>query len=415
MRPPKGREPLRLDRAETHAQADGDVVAWILSSYATSPTSMLVSLSMENRKSFRDRTVFTTVSEHIGQDPLAEPPADGEPAMAVASRGDHAAAAVGVAPEASPPPHPDEDHWRSHRLPGVKRLGIKTFPVTAIFGANAPGDGNLFKTLSFVQECIVSDPGCEEGLCGADPFLLEPDACKRPIRFCVRLLSKEQPCERGFSVRDGVVTEERLVSCSKTGELLLFGHKGAEFDFGKSQPNRERFEEAAKAAPPDRSFLNRARPWAPATAVACANGAAGCLCWPRLSAPGPKLVLEDPVAFSPFGQMAPRLDTDLSRFELSVAPLSKLSLPPAVRRALEAPVGEDACRDLTARCSDLGFDFVTRRNGHLLPKHPDPYRLGKGREEIGLDLGQGSDGTLHMVSFLPALGDDQVESGTSGV
>jgi len=58
--------------------------------------------------------------------------------------------------------------------------------------------------------------------------------------------------------------------------------------------------------------------------------------------------------------VAPRLDTGLSRFELSVAPLSKLSLPPAVMRDLETPVGEDGKRK-----SRGGGQGRPRRSGEL--------------------------------------------------
>jgi len=173
---------------------------------------MLVSLTVENWKSFREETTFT---------------------MEVL-----------------------EDTEYSYRVPVSKRLGLKILPITAIFGGNASGKSNLLKALSFMQDCVVGAPRGDGSLAAADPFRLDPDAVGKPIRLCAEILSRQKLYEFSFAVLDGAVAEEKLIRHTKSREFLLYERKGADFRFGKSQKNTGRIAAPAGQVPPARLFLS---------------------------------------------------------------------------------------------------------------------------------------------------------------
>jgi len=327
---------------------------------------MLVSLTIENWKSFRKETTFTMEVE--------------------------------------------EDTEYGYRVPASKRLDLQVLPVTAIFGGNASGKSNLLKALSFMQDCVVSDPR-GEGIAAADPFRLDPDAVGKPTRLCAEILSRQRLYEFSFAVLDGAVVEEKLIRHTKSREFLLYERKGADFRFGKSQGNNDRLEVAAGQTPCSSLFLRVCSELGIADYADVSDWFRESLVMvsPRKRLDG-KLLFENPVVFSALQEILPSLDTGISRIEQKTSSLEEVRPPhlldenfAALKKSLGRTVKEGTCHDLPSHFAIESGAAVTRENGRLLVKRLSFYHRRIDGEEVELDLGQESEGTLHLINLLPAI------------
>jgi len=365
---------------------------------------MLLYFTIENWKSFKEETTFRMDSDLTRGPTFEDLDTYVARAAAKAPQNGGEAAVADVVPAAVRSPDEWHEVWHGDRLPAFKRLGIKVLPVAAIFGANASGKSNLFKALSFVQECVVGDHGNGGNLREADPFRLDREAMARPIRFCVDLVSNEKRYELGFAVQDGAVIEEKLARHTKSREILLYEREGARIRFGKSQENKGPLESVAGKMPPDRLFLNWCKSqgtdhyddvyeWFSKSLV---------MIYPDkpLSA---KLLFENPDAYSSFEQLLPALDTGITRVEQRETPLSKIPLPSALKRDLEKSVREGAYHDLPLAYATAGARAVTRKNGKLLLKSLAFYHQKMDEEEFEFDPGLESNGTHHLINLLPTI------------
>jgi len=326
---------------------------------------MLVSLTLENWKSFREETTFSL--EIV------------------------------------------EDTEYGHRVPVSKRQGIKVLPIAAIFGGNASGKSNLLKALSFMQDC-VTDPAGEGNLSAADPFRLD-EAAGKPTRLCAEILSRQKLYEFSFAVLDGAVVEEKLVRHTKSREVVLYEREGAGLRFGKSQKNMDLLASVAQQTRPDRLFLSMCSALGipDYTDVSDWFGESLVMVSPdrRLSA---RLIFEHPVVFSALQEILPSMDTGISRIGQRVAPLGDIRPPDASEESFGAlqdglgrNVKEGTYHDLPFPFAAAGGAAVTRENGKLLVRSLAFYHSGKGGQEIELGIGQLSGGTLHLINLLPAI------------
>ena len=91
---------------------------------------MLISFSIENWLSFRDRSTFSMV----------------------ASR--------------------EKQHLK--RVPRIDKYNMRLLPIAAIYGGNASGKTNLFKALSFARHLVLKGTQ-PEAMIAVAPFRLDPD------------------------------------------------------------------------------------------------------------------------------------------------------------------------------------------------------------------------------------------------
>jgi len=261
-----------------------------------------------------------------------------------------------------------------------------------------------------MQDCVVIDPR-SEGLTAVDPFRLDPKAVGKPTRLCAEILSRQKLYEFSFAVLDGTVVEEKLVRHTKSREILLYEREGTDFRFGKSQGNNDRLEVAAGQTPCSSLFLSvcselgipdyaDVSDWFRESLV---------MVFPdrRLSA---GLLFRHPVVFSALQEILPSLDTGISRIEQRTAPLEEIRPPhmleenfAALKKSLRRIVKEGACHDLPSPFATESGAVVTRERGKLLVKSLALYHRGIDGEEVELDLGQESEGTLHLINLLPAI------------
>ena len=128
---------------------------------------MLIGLTVENWKSFRDQVSFSMIKTRERQ--------------------------------------------HSERIPRIDRYDVGVLPVAAIYGGNASGKTNLFSALSFMNRLVVKQRAPEENT-GVTPFLLSDETRTGLTKFTARILTADDLVyELSFSLDEKHVEEEKLV------------------------------------------------------------------------------------------------------------------------------------------------------------------------------------------------------------
>ena len=79
------------------------------------------------------------------------------------------------------------ERQHGQRVARLDRYRMGVLPVMALYGGNASGKTNLFKALSFAKTQIV-DGSAPDRRIPVIPFLLDKDCAKQPLRFEFELL-----------------------------------------------------------------------------------------------------------------------------------------------------------------------------------------------------------------------------------
>ena len=118
------------------------------------------------------------------------------------------------------------------RIQSLDHFGIKTLPVVAIYGGNASGKTNFIDALKFAQSMVVEGTK-NEGTISVIPFLLSDEDNNKPTKFVFELVIDEVYYEYGFIVSNTRVLEEVLKKIlPNNNEVLLFHRNKQNFRFG---------------------------------------------------------------------------------------------------------------------------------------------------------------------------------------
>ena len=137
---------------------------------------MIINFSVENWRSFREKTTFSMVAGKESQ-------------------------------------HRD-------RTMVVNKPKMRLLPIAAIYGGNASGKTNLFQALYFAKKFII-DGTQPDNRINVEPFLLDPTYINTPSRFNFELLIDEKCYEYSFAVTQNEVVEEKLIEILATTEKVL--------------------------------------------------------------------------------------------------------------------------------------------------------------------------------------------------
>ena len=141
---------------------------------------MIVSFSVENWMSFRNKVTFSMVASRERQ--------------------------------------------HSERVPRIGKYKTRLLPVAAIYGGNASGKTNLFKALNFAKGLVIKGTQ-PDSLIPVELFRLDPQTADQPARFAFELLINEEIYAFTFAVTRKAVLEEKLVHILSTSEKILYERK----------------------------------------------------------------------------------------------------------------------------------------------------------------------------------------------
>lgn len=107
-------------------------------------------------------------------------------------------------------------------VPSIENHEINILPIAIIYGGNASGKTNLFKALNFVKKMVVVGTSPDDYI-GVEPFRLDKVTESNPVRFKLEVLVNEILYELCFSFNHKCVVEETLFeSKEKNHKVLLY-------------------------------------------------------------------------------------------------------------------------------------------------------------------------------------------------
>jgi hypothetical protein len=175
---------------------------------------MLIGLTVENWKSFRDPVSFSMIKTRERQ--------------------------------------------HNERIPRLDKYDIGVLPVAAIYGGNASGKTNLFSALDFMKDFVTGQRAPDEGT-GVSPFLLSDETTGAPTKFDIRVLAEDDVVyELSFSLDGRRVHEEKLVRFDGKREKTLYRRqarkKGLELDNSLGS-DRERLQYILQGTQDNQLFI----------------------------------------------------------------------------------------------------------------------------------------------------------------
>ncbi len=321
---------------------------------------MLISFSVENWMSFRDKATLSMV----------------------ASR---------------------ERQHKSH-VPLLKPYKTKILPITAMYGGNASGKSNLFAALSFIKALVVIGT-TPDGRIPVEPFRLSDTTTTLPSIFCIELLSDGTIYEFSFAVTSKKVVEEKLVEITPHTETVLYHRYNDEPHFCKSLDKDNFMHFAFRGTRDNQLFLTNAvsqkvdtfRPvydWFENNLTLVAPNSQ--------FMPIERFINEDDPLYITMTDMLSQLDTGIAHLGSENVPLETVPLSADIKKVLLEHVSDNS----TARFNDNDTKsryLFTMSNDRLGVRKLIAYHNTADGADIAFDMRQESDGTIRVIDLLPAF------------
>lgn len=321
---------------------------------------MLLNLTVENWKSFRDPVFFSMIKTRERQ--------------------------------------------HSVRVPWVESYDVGILPTAAIYGGNASGKTNLFSALSFVKKFVVRQRAPDEGT-GVTPFLLEDDARTGLTKFSVRVLtSNDVAYELSFSLDEKRVDEEKLIKVEGGHEQILYHRKAGRKDPALNLSlgdDRKRLKFIFEGTQDNQLFMANSiyqkcdafRPvydWFARTLILIGPTA-------RYLAP------EKYVTDARMAEMLRQLDTGVVELGSNDAAIGDLNLPGQTMELLRKDLLGEKTAATLENSSGSRFMFTKAADGGVLVKELVTRHQKVDSKPMDFHLSQESDGTRRLMDLLPAF------------
>lgn len=321
---------------------------------------MILSFSLENWMSFRNRVAFSMVASRERQ--------------------------------------------HGERVPKIDKYQTRVLPVAAVYGGNASGKTNFFKALGFAKNLVVKGTQAES-LIPVEPFRLDAVMAEQPSRFGFELLINETIYDFSFTVTRRAVLEERLVAISSTRERVLYHRRDGAPHFDAALAKDRFLQFAFQGTRENQLFLTNAvsqrvdtfRPiydWFKDRLELVAPDA-------RFR-PFEQFLDEGHPLYATMNDLLPQLDTGIAHLGGEEIPLESVPLSDALKTKLQEEVKEGATVRLLGLQEQERF-VVTRRNGELMAKKLVTFHPKADGTEAKFEIRQESDGSQRVIDLLPAF------------
>jgi AAA15 family ATPase/GTPase len=150
---------------------------------------MIVSFTLENWMSFREKTTFSMIAS--------------------------------------------KERQHGDRLPKLGKYNTRLLPIATIYGGNASGKTNFFKALNFARALVVHGTKPDRSI-PVEPFLLDSKSGEKPSRFEFVLLIDETMYEYSFSLTRKSVLKEKLVKIHARSEKILYSRQNGKLNLHPS-------------------------------------------------------------------------------------------------------------------------------------------------------------------------------------
>ena len=323
---------------------------------------MLVSFSLENWKSFKEKATFSLVASK-------------------------------------------ERAFRQN-LPHIAKHRLTILPFAAVYGGNASGKSNLFQALSFVRYFVL-EGSRPDALIPAEPFLLDSAMAERPSCFSLAIIPPDPAhidwiYEYSFSVTRREVLEEKLVRFSSSSEEELFVRRDGKTVFGPkigAGEDAARYNFVAEGTRSNQLFLTNSVSQNIEEFKPVYDWFRYCLIviTPADVYVGGGLHRREEPLYQRIESLLTRLDTGIVGLEQEPAPVSE-----EVRRALEK-VLEDREEVVSTPTPEGDRLIASRKDGEwTFSRLMALHRCSDGKR-TSFRFAQESDGTNRLLDLLPTF------------
>ena len=293
------------------------------------------------------------------------------------------------------------ERQHGERVARLDKYQMRLLPAAAVYGGNASGKTNLFKALAFAKTQVVTgtQPG---GPIAVRPFLLDGEHSKQPTRFEFELLIDEVIYAFSFAVTRANVIDERLVRVGGTGERTLYDRRGGEIEFDRSLKDDAQFLSFAfRGTRSNQLFLTNSvsqnvqqfqpiHDWFDSV----------------LQVVGP----DDRFGALFYGENHPLsvamndklrdFDTGISRLDNVEVPFEHVQIPEPARTRIRELSDDEVGFALDTSDNQL---LVTRKDGDIIVmKRVAVHRMADGAE-APFDVSDESDGSKRLINLLPVF------------
>ncbi|VAW86669.1 ATPase/GTPase, AAA15 family, partial [hydrothermal vent metagenome] len=228
------------------------------------------------------------------------------------------------------------------RVPKIGKYQTRVLPVAAIYGGNASGKTNFFKALSFAKGLVVKGTQ-PDSLIPIEHFRLDIEKGDQPSRFAFELLVEETIYEFSFAVTRKAVLEEKLVQITSTSEKVLYDRHDGGPNFDESLKNNQFLQFAFQGTRDNQLFLTNSvsqkvdifKPvynWFKDTLELVAPDS-------RFE-PFEQFLDEEHPLFATMNEMLPQLDTGITHLGGEGIPFENIPLPEPLKIKLQEDVKE---------------------------------------------------------------------------
>lgn len=296
---------------------------------------------------------------------------------------------------------------------GPGRHDTRILRGAVIYGANASGKSNLVGALSFVKKLVVEGVSVRKPI-PVSPFKLDKPHASQPSKFEVEFRHHERDFLYGFEVDAQRVHAEWLYELKKTIEVVLFERRnangeGSTVEFGsslhlESKREREFLEFVAQGTPQNQLFLTE-------SIERNVKYFTDVYEWFRdvltVIFPGTRFGLNlDPAAddlASLVGYLE-KFGTGVCGFDLLPMSTTEGEIP--------SEIIEEFAKEAEPEKS-IGLVISSEGDRYQLRKGPDQkvaisklvlkHKMGDCADEVAMELGEESDGTIRLIDLIPIL------------
>ena len=293
-----------------------------------------------------------------------------------------------------------KEKQHQERLTRIPNSKMRLSPVSAMYGANASGKSNFCKALAFMQELVVKGNALNAPIKVA-PFVFDRLCRERPSFFQIAILVGEKCYEFGFSATRSGVVEEWLTEFIGTKERQLY-KRDATGVSGECVETSERMRFIAEGTRKNQLFLTN-------TIDQNAEEFKHIHSWfkntLRVITPDSHFLhfldTEEKVSlYELVGQYLKELDTGIERLEWREQKIDSLGFPKEVAAEMEALADGEQMVLSTSSGDEL---YLFKESQKLVAK-----RLRAAHKDITGDthyfpMVEESDGSRRLVDLLPAF------------
>ena len=298
------------------------------------------------------------------------------------------------------------ERQHGERVPRVSKYQTRVLPIAALFGGNASGKTNFFKALQFAKSLVVTGTRPNTPIL-VEPFKLDKAMAGNPTSFLFELLIGEYIYEFSFSVTRTEVIEERLVLITASSERELYHRsKGTiTFDTPYDSETNSFLEFAFRGTRDNQLYLTNSvfqnidvfkavYDWFDHTLALIAPDS-------RFGSFTPFLD-ENNRLYPAMNDALANLDTGITRLSFEHVPFDRLPAPHAAKAELQETVAEGMTVRILADATSDRY-IVTRRDGTLNVQKLVTYHRDDDNASIKFEMHQESDGTQRIIDLLPSF------------